>query len=116
MEIGRRPPVIPACRKREPAVWVLAHRYAASNTNNTLKRRVSRRQFIKSAALSGGAILSGGMQSVMADDRPIPVPAPRIARFERMAFGIFLHFGLYSQMERGEWTENLHKIPRDEYL
>jgi alpha-L-fucosidase len=52
----------------------------------------------------------------MADDKPIPVPSPRVARFEKMAFGIFLHFGLYSQMERGEWTENAHKIPRDDYL
>jgi Alpha-L-fucosidase len=52
----------------------------------------------------------------MADDKPIPTPSPRVARFERMAFGIFLHFGLYSQMEAGEWVENNRRIPRDEYL
>src|SRR5262245_45095297 len=77
---------------------------------------MTRRHFIQSAALTGGAILSGGPIPAMADDNPIPVPAPRVARFERMAFCIFLHFGLYSQMEKGEWVENMHKVPRDEYL
>lgn len=44
-----------------------------------------------------------------------PAPEPRIARFERLGFGLFLHWGLYSQSGRGEWTQFLHRIPVDEY-
>lgn len=43
-------------------------------------------------------------------------PLPRIARFESLAFGIFMHFGLYSLVGKGEWTMHLHKTPRDEYM
>jgi len=46
----------------------------------------------------------------------IPSPAPRIANFENLAFGMFVHWGLYSQMGKGEWVENMFAIPRDEYL
>ncbi len=45
----------------------------------------------------------------------IPTPAPRIARFENMAYGMFVHWGLYSQLGRGEWVMNLEKIPVSQY-
>ncbi|MDX2146838.1 MAG: alpha-L-fucosidase [Planctomycetota bacterium] len=45
-----------------------------------------------------------------------PVPLPRVAAFERMAFGMFVHWGLYSQMGVGEWVMNNRKIPSEEYL
>ncbi len=45
----------------------------------------------------------------------IPVPEKRIAEFEKRAFGMFIHWGLYSSYNRGEWTYNLHNIPFDEY-
>jgi alpha-L-fucosidase len=45
-----------------------------------------------------------------------PKPEPRVARFEKLAFGMFIHWGLYSQMAKGEWVETMHGIPRDEYL
>lgn len=45
----------------------------------------------------------------------IPKPAPRIARFERLAYGMFIHWGLYSQLGRGEWVQHLEKIPQEEY-
>ncbi len=32
-----------------------------------------------------------------------PTPLPRIARFEKLGFGMFLHWGLYSQIGKGEW-------------
>ena len=57
------------------------------------------------AAESGGEEPSG----------PIPKPAPRIERFERMAYGMFIHWGLYSQLGRGEWVMDQEKIPVDEY-
>lgn len=44
------------------------------------------------------------------------IPAPRIAKFESLAFGIFVHFGLYSLVQKGEWSMHLHQTPRDEYL
>ncbi len=45
-----------------------------------------------------------------------PTSSPRVANFETMAFGMFVHWGLYSQFGQGEWVENMHRIPRDEYL
>jgi alpha-L-fucosidase len=45
-----------------------------------------------------------------------PTSSPRVASFETMAFGMFVHWGLYSQFGQGEWVENMHRIPRDEYL
>ena len=45
----------------------------------------------------------------------IPTPAPRIARFEKLAFGLFLHWGLYSQLGKGEWIQHLANIPASEY-
>ena len=46
----------------------------------------------------------------------IPVPLPRIAEFESFGFGMFIHWGLYSQLGRGEWVMNLEKIPKSEYV
>lgn len=44
-----------------------------------------------------------------------PIPAKRIAEFEERGFGMFIHWGLYSQLEQGEWTLNLHKWEKGEY-
>ncbi len=46
----------------------------------------------------------------------IPVPKPSVARFESLGYGLFLHFGLYSQLGRGEWVKHIDKIPTDEYF
>lgn len=45
----------------------------------------------------------------------IPVPEKRIAEFEKMGFGLFIHWGLYSQIGKGEWVMNLANIPKEEY-
>lgn len=45
----------------------------------------------------------------------IPTPAPYIAAFEKLGFGMFVHWGLYSQLEQGEWIEALRPIPKEEY-
>ena len=45
----------------------------------------------------------------------IQVPEKRIAHFEKLGFGMFIHWGLYSQLERGEWTFDLHKDSIDKY-
>lgn len=39
----------------------------------------------------------------------------RIEEFEKMAFGIFVHWGLYSQMGRGEWIMHQDRIPKEQY-
>ena len=39
----------------------------------------------------------------------------RIAEFEKKAFGMFIHWGLYSSLDRGEWTFDLHEDSKDKY-
>lgn len=45
----------------------------------------------------------------------IPTPEPRIANFEKLGYGLFLHFGLYSQLGRGEWVQFHENIPVENY-
>lgn len=45
----------------------------------------------------------------------IPNPAPRVQRFERLAYGMFIHWGLYSQLGKGEWIMHQESIPKAEY-
>ena len=45
----------------------------------------------------------------------IPQPLPRVAAFEKLGFGLFVHWGLYSQLGQGEWTRHLHDYPQEEY-
>ena len=42
-------------------------------------------------------------------------PLPRIARFEKLGFGLFMHYGLYSILGRGEWIQDFSKIQCEEY-
>ncbi len=42
-------------------------------------------------------------------------PSPAIAAFEQRAFGLFIHFGLYSQAGQGEWYRHHHQIPAQRY-
>ncbi len=37
---------------------------------------------------------------------PVPTPLPRIARFGKLGFGLFIHYGHYSQMGAGEWLSH----------
>ena len=32
----------------------------------------------------------------------------RVKNFEEKRFGMFIHFGLFSQVDRGEWTFHEH--------
>ena len=45
----------------------------------------------------------------------IPVPEKRIAEFENFGFGLFIHYGLYSQLGRGEWVLYIEKLNLPEY-
>ena len=42
-------------------------------------------------------------------------PLARIKDYEDMGLGLFVHWGLYSQLSCGEWTELIHERPREEY-
>ena len=44
-----------------------------------------------------------------------PTPLPYIQAFEQLGFGMFVHFGLYSQLEKGEWTYSIHKRAPEDY-
>ena len=46
----------------------------------------------------------------------VPVPEKRIADFENFGFSMFIHWGLYSQLAKGEWIQHFEKIPREEYI
>ena len=46
----------------------------------------------------------------------IPKAEQRIIDFEEMGFGMFVHYGLYSQLGRGEWVQHIEKIPKEEYI
>ncbi len=45
----------------------------------------------------------------------IPVPEKRIEAFEKFGFGMFIHWGLYSQLGKGEWIQNREHIPCEVY-
>ena len=49
------------------------------------------------------------------DSNRIPEPSQHVAAFERMGFGMFIHWGLYSQLGRGEWVMNIDRIAKEEY-
>lgn len=38
-----------------------------------------------------------------------------IENFKKFGFGLFIHFGLYSVLGKGEWAESIGKIDREEY-
>lgn len=91
--------------------------------------RPSRRQFFRSSASLPLAAWAAGpglwrfaeepqdaaaateTEAAQGPERPA-----RIAAFERMAFGLFLHWGLYSQLGEGEWAMKRHGIDKAEYF
>ncbi len=44
-----------------------------------------------------------------------PQPAPRVARFERLAYGLFVHWGLFSLVGRCVWGAHPKRYPQEEY-
>lgn len=39
-----------------------------------------------------------------------------IKDFEKLGFGMFVYFGLYSVLGKGEWAKQMHGISDEEYL
>lgn len=46
----------------------------------------------------------------------IPSQGTRTQWFEQARFGMFIHWGLYSLLGRGEWALNRERIPLDDYV
>jgi alpha-L-fucosidase len=87
-------------------------------------RSSSRRAFLQTAALAGAATLAQkplaaapkkNAPAAARDPNRVPTPLPRVARFESLAYGLFLHWGLYSQLGRGEWVMFREEIPAARY-
>lgn len=82
----------------------------------------TRREMLRNTALLGTslALAAGAADNTRQDEQKganmaLPKPEPRVARFERMGYGMFMHWGLYSQLGRGEWVMHNEKIPVAEY-
>ena len=46
----------------------------------------------------------------------LPTPAPYILNFEQLGFGMFVHYGLYFQLNSGEWIYNQNgSLSMEEY-
>jgi len=45
----------------------------------------------------------------------IPTPEKRITEFEKLGFGMFIHYGLYSQVAKGEWIYWMTDRNMEEY-
>lgn len=89
---------------------------------------MKRRQFISNLALATAGISCYQCQSSKETVSSIPAflkeysnqykKNPReatLAWFKDARFGLFLHFGLYSLLGRGEWVQYAEKIPVSEY-
>ena len=87
---------------------------------------ITRRDFIK--LTSAGALALAGCSQVFNSDPPIPSylkayedlyrKDPRQAAqkwFQEARFGLFMHYGLYSQLGRHEWVQLREKIPLETY-
>lgn len=88
---------------------------------------IDRRAFIKSGLACAGVAVSGctafagkrpkvpsylsGYEDLYAED---PLEAA-LAWFSNARFGLFMHYGLYSTLGRGEWVQFGEKIPVREY-
>jgi alpha-L-fucosidase len=59
-----------------------------------------------------------GSLAARAVEPPAPDPSPRAAAqrwFEDAKFGLFVHWGVYSLLGKGEWVMNNDKLPISEY-
>ncbi len=91
---------------------------------------MERRNFIKTGTLGASAITMGGyafgcksikktsVPGYLKDYEEIFLNNPREASlswFRNARFGLFMHYGLYSLLERGEWVMFREQIPVEEY-
>ena len=93
---------------------------------NSMKSIFNRKEFLGLMAASGAGLLAGPLAG--ATPRSVPPylrdysalyqTDPRAAAlkwFEEAKFGLFMHYGLYSQLGRGEWVMLRENIPLTHY-
>lgn len=99
---------------------------AASLSGNLNGTTITRRQLIALGAGGAAALLMPGCRTHGAGEPPAFLRAqadiyardPRAARvawFREAKFGLFMHYGLYSLLGRGEWVMLHERIPVAEY-
>lgn len=90
---------------------------------------MNRRDFVKHSATAGGALLlSSPWLSACTTGRVLPSylsaygnlfradpHTAALSWFSKAGFGLFMHYGLYSLLGRGEWVQLHEKIPVAEY-
>ena len=87
-----------------------------------------RRELLKSVGISAAGLVSGGSWALASPQTTVPphllgyektyAVDPRAAAlqwFRDARFGLFMHYGLYSLLGRGEWVQHNERIPLDEY-
>ncbi|MGC8643604.1 MAG: alpha-L-fucosidase [Isosphaeraceae bacterium] len=70
------------------------------------------------AAVAALVVSGGGWFVARADDPPTAASSPNAAAkrwFEDAKFGLFVHWGVYSLLGKGEWVMNNDKLPISEY-
>jgi alpha-L-fucosidase len=79
--------------------------------------KANRCRWIAWIALAAGTAASGRWPAGAADQPPVPTSAGAAARswFEDAKFGLFVHWGVYSLLGKGEWVMDNDKIPISEY-
>jgi alpha-L-fucosidase len=73
---------------------------------------------VRATAASDVAPVAEEVMAVPVDDSPyVPMPENLAAResFQDAKFGVFIHWGVYSVLGRGEWVMNIEKMTVDEY-
>ena len=45
----------------------------------------------------------------------LPIAPQYIKDFEQLGLGMFVHFGIYSQLAKGEWSRDLCDISPEDY-
>ena len=73
--------------------------------------QLNRRQFAQ--ALTAAPLLTAAASAT--DVAPSGAPAASRAWFRDARFGMFIHFGLYATLERGEWVMHNERIPPADY-
>ena len=48
--------------------------------------------------------------------KALPIAPQYILDFEQLGLGMFVHFGLYSQLRKGEWVKHLYNIDDADYM
>jgi alpha-L-fucosidase len=90
-----------------------------TSTSIPMKTPITRRSFVKASTLAAGAGLVLLTLSAPGQTRPATGTAEpkdaRLAAWREARFGLFIHWGLYSILGRGEWVQWNEQIPVDEY-